>query len=187
MFGVALGIMDGAGGAAGGDFEPIATVTAAGGESSLSFTSIIGTYKHLQIRGIGRNNYAAAVADQLKLQFNSDTGSNYALHNLRGDGATVTAVGSASNPDIVMYRVTVLSGAASNIYGALIVDIHDYSSTSKYKTVRYFGGADLNGSGAASLGSGLWQSTSAITRIDILGAGTTFAAGSTFSLYGIKG
>ena len=39
--------------AAGGDFESIATVTVGGGgAASIEFTSIPGTYQHLQIRGI---------------------------------------------------------------------------------------------------------------------------------------
>ena len=178
----------GGGGGGGGSFESIATVTASGGESSLSFTSIVGTYKHLQIRGIARNNFAANANDQLKLTFNGDTsGTTYSLHNLRGNGSTTTAVGSASNADIVMYRVTALSGSTSGIYGTSIIDIHNYSSTSQYKTVRYFGGGDLNGAGDVSLGSGLWQNTAAITSINIAGAGTTFISGTTFALYGIKG
>ena len=49
------------------EFESIATVTVgSGGSSTISFTSIPGTYKHLQVRGIGRTN-RADVLDYYKI------------------------------------------------------------------------------------------------------------------------
>ena len=68
-----------------------------------------------------------------------------------------------------------------------IIDIIDYASTTKNKTVRAFFGLDLNGSGSVTLGSGLWMNTNAITDININAAADPMAAGSTFALYGIKG
>ena len=77
----------------------------------------------------------------------------------------------------------------SNIFGAFIIDIHDYSSTSKYKTVRGFGGLDANNSSVdleINLISGVWMNTAAISSIT-LSANDPFTTTTTFALYGIKG
>ena len=166
-------------------FESIATVTAAGGETSLSFTSIPNTYKSLQIRGISRYDGIDGAGVSLQIRFNSDTASNYALHFVRGNGSTTYAQGNASST-----RILVDSGTYSgnNYFGSSIMDIIDYASTSKYKTMRYLSGLDSNSTAARIvLGSGLWMSTSAINTVEISVDGSyTFRAGSTFALYGVK-
>lgn len=162
------------------DFESIATVTASGGETSLNFTSIPGTYKSLQIRGF----YLSSGGGGGSMRLNSDTGSNYARHYLGGNGSSVFAGGSATQT--LMFTAD-QSGTTYN--SVVLIDIIDYASTSKYKTMRAWNGYDFNAAGGSTyLYSGLWQSTSAVTSIQ-LGTGNfggTFAAGSTFALYGVK-
>ena len=176
--------------AAAGSYESIASATATSGQSFIEFTSIPSTYTHLQIRGIAQDtNTGANQAVSMNIRFNGDTASNYAIHELRGDGTSATAQGSASYGSPLVYNSQWRTTTASNIYGALILDIHDYASTTKNKTVRYFSGADGNTGNTdsrLSLGSALWMSTSAITTIRIIPF-IAFAAGSTFALYGIKG
>lgn len=162
-------------------FESIATANGSG-VTNITFSSIPGTYKHLQIRGI--INVAAATS--AKFQFNGDTGSNYAVHNLYGNGASAAANGTASRTIIDLGRNVNFPSDAS-IYGAFIFDILDYANTSKYKTTRSFMGTDTNGAGAAGvdLESGLWMSTAAITSINL---NWTFngGTGTSIALYGIK-
>lgn len=163
-------------------FESIATVTATGSQSTLTFTSIPSTYKSLQIRGIGSDTGQ----NVLMLQFNSSTSSIYAWHELAGNGSAVSASGASSvSGAIIAGNIYYLSNSAS-YFPAYIIDIHDYASTSKNKTVRAFSGWDGNGVGELSLDSGLWASTSAITSIAIKTNGGNFTSGSTFSLYGIN-
>jgi hypothetical protein len=173
-----------------GAFESIATFTAAGGETSLTFSSIPATYASLQIRGISRDTAAFNFNQELSIRFNSDTAANYAWHYLIGkSNGTTAANGSASATGISTYYSGCCDTATASVYGANIFDIHDYASTTKYKTVRYFSGVDTNTSSAefgVTLGSGLWQSTSAVTTINIRSLYTAFKAGSTFALYGIK-
>lgn len=174
---------------ASGAFESIATVTAAGGESSLSFTSIPSTYKHLQIRGIARTQ-ANAVLSLSRVQFNSDTGTNYTQHTLYGNGSTVAVDTNTSDNAIQWLAPVPGNNATANVFGAMVLDIHDYASTTKYKTVRVFAGDDGNAANTdyrVFLKSGLWMSTSAITSINLFCSGITWAAGTTFALYGIKG
>lgn len=169
-------------------FYSIATVTAAGGETSLTFSSIPGTYNSLQIRSMVRSTTSAsASAAYMNMNFNGDTGSNYAVHVAGFYGNNTNNIyGSPSNGN-AQIGVATLGGTAANIFGVAITDIIDYASTTKYKTVRDFSGANANTSAAAftiALDSSLWMNTAAITSIAI--SGLTFAAGSTFALYGIK-
>lgn len=169
-------------------FESIATATGTGSAGTITFTSIPSTYQHLQVRILVRDTSTGGGDLNLRMQFNSDTGSNYVDHNLRGDGSTVVAGGFAGN-DRAVVRNFIPDSSSSNttMYGAAIVDIHDYASTSKYKTIRTLAGKDRNGSGLLIMGSNLWMSTSAITSITFTPDGTAYATGSTFALYGVKG
>jgi hypothetical protein len=170
-------------------FESIETITVASGTSNeISFTSIPSTYNHLQIRLIARTNRASNDEANLLIRFNNDTGSNYAYHDLYGDGASVTASAAASQTKIIANRLTGAS-AVANIFGGIIIDILDYKNTNKYKTVRAFGGVDRNSAGGISFSSGLWMNTNAITEIDFttIEGSFDFTQYSHFALYGIKG
>jgi hypothetical protein len=167
-----------------GAYDSIATVTVgSGGSSTIDFTSIPSTYTHLQLRYITRN---AAVTDTTLIRFNSDTGSNYAFHMLRGDGSSATSIAGISQTRSEL-PFTSYSGTTANVFGAGVIDILDYANTSKYKTARTLGGADLNGSGAINFVSSLWQSTSAVSSISIFASTGSIAQYSQFALYGIKG
>jgi hypothetical protein len=80
--------------------------------------------------------------------------------------------------------------STASTFGASIISIQDYASTTRNKTVRGFSGSEANTASAnfyVVLNSGLWLNTSAITSITMLPGQTAFKAGSTFALYGIKG
>jgi hypothetical protein len=175
---------------AAGDFESIATVTVgSGGASSIEFTSIPGTYQHLQIRIVGRSSNSSA-EEQCTLQFNGDTSSaSYAFHHIAGLGASLNVDGYGTGTLGAITPVTRISGnnAGANIFGVGVIDVVDYSSTSKNKTVRTLNGVDANGSGRIYISSGLWLSTSAITSLKIaVQAGGNLVQHSTAALYGIK-
>ena len=162
-----------------GSYESIATVSVgAGGASSIDFTSISSSYSHLQIRYITQ----ASNGSYLSAQFNGDTASNYRWHYLNGDGASATAGDGGSDTRVALPR----GSSASNIFGVGVVDILDYGSTNKYKTVRGLGGRDTNGAGQLDYNSGVWLSTSAITSIKLYHSGITIPQYSHFALYGIK-
>ena len=163
-------------------FESIQTVTVgSGGQSSISFTSIPSTYKHLQIRGIAK--LVSGAATNMGLRFNSDTASNYSWHQLYADGSATGAGGYATQSSIGNQYTD------PTYYSGFIIDILDYQNTNKYKTTRCLGGEDKNGSGYVTYTSGNWRSTSAITDITIYdpNASTTFAQYSSFALYGVRG
>ncbi len=168
-------------------FESIATATVGSSQATVSFTSIPATYTHLQIRAIGRNTGAGVVEDDLLMKFNSDTGANYTIHYLGGNGSSTfaTGVGNRSDP---RGGFTVDGGSLANTFASNVIDILDYSNTNKYKTTRTLTGSERNGAGTIMLESGVWMNTAAITRIDFTTAGgSNFAQYSSFALYGIKG
>lgn len=165
----------------------IARVTATGGETSLTFSSIPQTYKSLQIRGITRRADAGSTIATDNLRFNGDTGTNYTYHSLTGNGTTASATWAGGATSDIVFSRGAGATATAGIFGSVIADIHDYASTTKNKTTRSFTGFDLNGSGNIYLYSGLWLNTAAITSITIYPNGNTIAAGTTYALYGMKG
>jgi hypothetical protein len=169
--------------AAGGDFESIATVTVgSGGAANIEFTSIPGTYQHLQIRALLKES-GGTTDYSLLVQLNGDTGSNYATHYIYADGSSVSAGGESSTTRF--YGGSIAAGNKT-YFGANIIDILDYANTTRNKTARCLGGQDQNGSGNVQPTSGLWMDTSAITSIKLLPAVSGFVQHSTAALYGIK-
>jgi hypothetical protein len=164
-------------------YESIATANGTGASGVITFTSIPSTYKHLQIRWI---NKSTSTGSYNLLRFNSDSGSNYADHYLYGDGASAIAGADTTQTSINLFGSLVTS-SASNVYATHIVDILDYTSTNKNKTVRAFGGQDSNGSGVIFLTSGLWMNSgTAISSLTLTANSTNFTSASQFALYGIK-
>lgn len=172
-----------------GAMIPLATTTVgSGGASSVTFSSIPQEYEHLQIRFIARDNRSLSYS-YFGLRFNGDTGNNYRNHYLKGTGSVVV-----SGTDGVGARLTSDgipgSTVSSNIFGVGIIDILDYKSTNKNKTVRILVGNDTNGGGDIYFNSGLWFATPAaitsITIIDQSNAEGNFSQYSSFALYGIK-
>ena len=175
----------GAGGAGGSAFELISTQLISSATSSVTFSSIPATFKHLQIRMVARNATSTGSPD---LTFNGDTGFNYATHWLYGTGSSVASAGNAIGdiPNIPLTAHMSGNTADANAFGVGITDILDYANTSKNTTVRSLGGRHQGSSSNFILiRSGFWNNTAAVTSIRI--AGNDFAAGSRISLYGIRG
>jgi hypothetical protein len=167
-----------------GDYESIATVTVgSGGAANATFSSIPSTYTHLQIRGITRN---ANADDSTIVRLNSDSGSNYARHFLRGNGTSATGAASSS-VSAMEAPFTAYSGTTASAFTGVVIDILDYANTNKNTTIRTIGGVDLNGSGAVNVTSGLWMNTAAVTSILIAPGSGNLVEYSQFALYGIKG
>jgi hypothetical protein len=163
-----------------GSFESIATATGNGSSGTITFSSIPNTYQHLQVRlqVIASNGGGQAI------RFNSDNQNNYARHNFGANGSSVFPSGTTNTSMIFVGD----DSAATNL-ATMIIDIHDYTSTTKNKTVRSFFGHDRNNAGSVYLYSGVWMNTSAVTSLS-LGQGNfggIFDAGTIASLYGIKG
>lgn len=184
------------GGTAATAFESIATATGTGSSGTITFSSIPGTYQHLQIRFIAKTTQSVSAIYTPRLTINGSSSNIYAEHALLGDGSTAQA--SPGNSPSTTY-IQIQQGMAgsktsspnmANIMGVGVIDIHDYASTTKNKTVRYFCGVEANFAGTenwVTLGSGLYATTTAITSLTINTGIGNFTTSSTFALYGIKG
>ena len=154
-------------------YTPIATTTLGSAASSVTFSSISGSYTDLRIV------YATTASGDAGnyLRFNSDSGSNYSRTNLYGNGSSAGS-DRQSNVTGIYGPFTMSSAITSNT-----IDIMNYSNSTTYKTCLVRAGA-ANNSTLATVG--LWRSTSAITSILITCDGANFVSGSTFTLYGVK-
>lgn len=168
-------------------YESISTTTVgSGGTGTITFSSIPSTYKHLQLRILTATTTAAGDGAYFNIRFNSDSGSNYSYHDLYGNGSATAASGLASQTAIYGQRIS--EANLTSIFGGVIVDILDYGSVNKNKTVRSLGAYDANGSGSIYLVSGAWyNSANAISTITLTPDANNFAQYSSFALYGIKG
>jgi hypothetical protein len=178
-----------------GGYDALASVSLSTATTSITFSGIPSTYKHLQIRAnIGK---APTGNNQLiLLYFNgSNTTNTYKVHHLWGDGSTAT-----SN-DFNNYSPTNGSGALGlradntvNVFTGVVADVLDYSNVNKNTTVRSFWGFDTNGNpnavpqyGQVGLTSTLWMNTSAVTSLTIEGFNSNnFPQHSSFAIYGVK-
>jgi hypothetical protein len=174
------------GGGAAADYELISTTILGSSAASVTFSGLgtsAAAYKHLQIRMTGRGDVATAQT-VVGMRMNSDTGTNYGLHRLTGNGSSVSSGGNANN-DWGYAGIVSAASAGANQFGASIIDILDFSSSVKNKTVRTLTG---NTSGnEIDLYSFVWLSTSAVTSLNLYPpAGGNWVTGSRFSLYGLK-
>jgi hypothetical protein len=171
------------------DYESIATVTLTGTQSTVSFNSIPSTYKHLQLRYMATSDRGTYSADNVLMQVNGN-GSGYSRHILAGDGSSAYTGGTTSTTHMWLGQIS--STVTSNIFGVGVVDMLDYANTSKNKTVLSSFAVDLNGvnntiAGSAGLWTGLHPSTTAISSLQLTCQSSSFASGTHFALYGIKG
>ena len=179
-------------------FESIATYTATGGETSFTFSSIPQTYKSLQIRWMYRDAGNGTVAGTCSLAVNMNgTTDDLPYHQLYGNGTSAVANGysNTSGSYYLVYGAGILANTASaNMYGVGIMDILDYSTTTKLKTIRTINGSERNGlansvgePGIINLSSSFrTTNTNAITSVKLQSWYNSFVAGTTFALYGIK-
>jgi hypothetical protein len=150
--------------------------------ASVTFDNIPQTgYTDLKIVASARTNRALEV-DSAVLRFNGDTTSgNYTGRRVYGSGSGTPA--SDTNPAGLF---TTGANATSNTYGNSEVYIPNYTSNIA-KSFIFDNAQESNGATSyVALQANLWSGTTAISQIVLTPeVGTSFNAGSTFSLYGI--
>ena len=167
-------------------FDSIQTiVVGSGGASSVTFSGIPQSYQHLQVRVFARSTASAVTLQSLSISINGDTTSgNYYFHRLQGNGTAVSSDAYAGEREIMQLPA---ANALASVFSSGVIDILDYTSLNKNKTVRSLNGKDFNGnsSGLIVLQSELYMATP--TAITSLTFSATLAQYSHFALYGIKG
>ena len=152
-------------------YTPLANITLGSTASSVTFSSISGSYRDLVLVISGSSSALRGVA----LSFNGDTAGNYNYVYMSGDGSS-TYSGSAAN------QTPQNIGVTGTVIGIITLNVMDYSQTDKHKT--WLSRSNVSNSEVEAR-AGRWASTSAITSLVATSSGS-FAAGSTFALYGVS-
>lgn len=169
------------------EMDLIERVTLSNSASSITFSNIPQTYQHLQIRScLKYTELGIDGVTNIIMQLNGDTSNtNYSRHDLFGNGSGAFSQGNPS----MNFVPGPVSQTASNesIFAVSIIDILDYTSTSKNKTLRFnSGGVITDSNGAVFISSMSWMNTAAVNSVAFVGwAGKILSPGSVSSLYGV--
>ena len=151
----------------------------------VTFSSIPGSYRSLEIHAIARCDGAATLVNA-GTQFNADTGANYDSQHVHGVNATVAAAETVAGTSMAME----LTGntATANTATAMVIKIPWYAGTTFHKELLIDQGL-TSGTGSGNLyrkiWTGRWRNTAAITSIRLFPIAGNFMTGSSFALYGI--
>lgn len=162
-------------------YHSLATITLGSAAATVTFGSIPSGYRDLRLvcvmtSGNGGNGVVA-------IRYNGDTAANYLNVGMYGEATSAT--GSYANT--VSYQYMSSTSIQTTEATTSTLDIMDYAQADKHKT--FIGRSGTSGATVSNVvaTASRWASTSAVTTLNIFINGTgTFAAGSTFVLYGVK-
>jgi hypothetical protein len=164
----------------GGGMTLLSTTTLSGASTTIS--GIDQTYKNLTI--VGKNIYVSSTG-QFQLEINADTGSDYALTNINGDGTTAA---TSANENSAGYFVLGYVGT-DNTYsktGNFDMTIPRYSETEYHPFNHdYVGYATSLTKWIYYTQRNRYNDTAAITSLKFITANGTFSGG-TIYIYGVK-
>lgn len=156
---------------------PLASITLQSSATDITFSGIPNTYRDLIL--ISEMKTASSTSS-VYLRFNGIS-ANYSTVLMRGNGSdTVSSdAGGVTDRLFAAYSTEPTTSTATNS----IVQIMDYSATNKHKTILQ---RSNNAADATEALAGRYASTGAITSVTVgMDSSLSFAAGSTFSLYGV--
>ena len=170
-------------------YDKIAAYTVPSSQASYTFSSISGTYTDLYLVVNYRSASTGDTRCNIRVGNGSvDTGSNYSSTYILGSGTTASSSRDSNRTFIDSYVNEAES--TSSEFSLNLFQFMNYSNTTTNKTVLIRENTQTVGGGftpGTSAQVSLWRSTSAINTIQIYDAtGKSIAAGSTFTLYGIK-
>lgn len=163
--------------AAGSTYTPIATFTVTSAQASYTFSSIPSTYTDLVLITVLKDTTSDSGSYISVGNGSVDTGSNYSDMRVVAYPATNKVTQSNNNTGSVG-----LGNYTTNGFAVGITNFMNYANTTAYKNII---GKESADSTYVQMQYGTWRSTSAINIIQVLSAGSTFAVGSTLTLYGI--
>jgi hypothetical protein len=156
----------------------LANTTLASDSTTITFSSIPGTYQDLYLVVVGRSSGGFFQ----NIRFNGDSGANYNITRLFGSSTTISSgTGAAQTRGLISWLTF---NASQN--SAAYVHILDYARTDKHKTT--VGDATTGQAGETALITNRWANTAAITSVTLSSdSSQTYLAGTTFALYGVTG
>jgi hypothetical protein len=167
-------------------FIKIASVTVgAGGNATMSFSSIPSTYTDLCLKFSARSSKTATDNDQANLTFNSSS-SGYSDKLLYGRGASPAGATSATSY-ITWAGIIPAAGSTSSTFSNSEIYIPSYAGGAN-KSLSSDNVQENNSSteNFLTMLAGLWSNTSAISTLTLTCNGGNFVQYSTATLYGIN-
>jgi hypothetical protein len=149
----------------------LANVTLQEASASVSFSGIPQNYRDLVLVQSSR------VSDYTRLRVNGDSGSNYLMVNMAGNGSSTDSGTVTQTSTYPNYRFN----ESSSEFMLAVLQFMDYSATDKHKTMLFR--ANLAGGNVNAIAT-RWANTAAINNIIVFANSGTISAGSTFNLYG---
>jgi len=162
-------------------YTPIASIVVGTTTNSITFSSIPSGFRDLVIQG-GVRSTRAASAEDLFIQLNGDTGSNYTGVFMYGTDSGTTSSFTTNTTQFSIATNTAAATATSGLFTAFYGQIMDYSATDKHKTFLTRNAAPTQ----VWAGAGRHSSTSAVTSFRLFYNIGNFEVGSKISLYGIE-
>jgi hypothetical protein len=165
------------------------TLSTATNAVTLNLSGITG-YTDLVLVVSARGSSTLYLNDNLLLNFNGDTTSNYSRVRLTGNASTVTSANGINDGSAYVGQVpNSTSGSSGFDRSSNIIHIMDYANATTFKTVLSRSNAIATSSSSTNSIEqycNAWKKTpEAITSITVGIDSGNFVVGSTFSLYGI--
>jgi hypothetical protein len=170
-------------GVAQGAIEPIASyVMPING--NISLYNIPQHYQDLMIVGSVRGTHPNTV-DTLNMDWTYIL--EYGTTFMNANGTTAAGGNAVSNWSVASY-IPAATSPVANAYSTTVWHILNYKNTTFGKTAIYKNAYDVNSNlqGGYQIGVGWRANTGAITFINFGGSSAVFAAGSSFTIYGVK-
>jgi hypothetical protein len=151
-------------------------------QSSIVFSSIPQTFTDLLLITSLRDN-AGSTGWENAYIYPNGLSTNMTSRFLFGWGAG--NVGSGVNSPAVIYHQTARNGNTANTFSNSAVYFSNYTSSSAKAVSADTTVIQNTNSSIGAITAALWNSSSAITSLEIVGAGTSFVQYSSATLYGI--
>ena len=163
-------------------YESIASyVIDSGSAGTITFSSL-GSYQHLQLRGVLLSN--GANGDPY---FTTNLGNNSSDINQKHGGSEGGSGVFANTPSGSSRYISWATNYNNTNPMSFVMDILNYRSTTQKKIVRQFIGIDKNGSGMLFFNSFLLDSINPLTSITFNSVNNAYGVGTYIGVYGIKG
>lgn len=162
----------------------LATTTLTSATASITFNNLSTSYKDLIVITSSKAD-STSTAQFISMQFNGNTGNNYANVYLYGGNATTSPVYSSFGAlrDYLALSIT-RSPYEVQDFNTAITHVFDYQATDKWKSVL----SETNDTGQNYYGitAGIFQSTSAVTSVTIKHDTGNLGAGTKITLMGVS-
>jgi hypothetical protein len=159
------------------------STTTLGAPGTFDVTSISAAYNDLILILIARGTNGGA-DDDIAMNFNGDTGSNYSRQWINAAATSVSGAELTGNASFFGAKVPA-NAATANRFAVQELIICGYAATTWTKLIMFRDHYMLSTNQNTYLGGGHWNSTAAINRVQVKGSSTAnFATGSQLRIYG---